>query len=195
MPKNEVTFEQVIACVRRRLLDGGVRIAEAPTLFQHVWWPNSPSFEARLASDYGIYSGPEQLNEEFDMEVMAIQECLEETGYVPDFENWQLSEGPAGRVYSSLNTRAMALSVWERIAFPLRRRGDVVYRICAPRDVLGRPLIDALIVDDFVRGISLQSANDKIDLARLKSSLVLWKRVAGAGIVASVFLLVALVLV
>lgn len=196
MPKNEVTFQEVIACVRQRLSDEGIRIAETPTLFQHVWWPSSPTFEIQLSSDYGMNSGPEYLNEEFDTEVKAIQECLEESGYVPDFEKWQLSEGPAGRVYSSLNTRAMALSVWERIAYPLRRRGDVVYRICAPREILGgRPLIDAVIVDDFVRGISLQSAHDKIEFSQLKSSLILWRRVACAGIVTAVFLLLAIVLV
>jgi len=191
--KNDATFENVISGVRHQLSDEGVRIAETPTPFNLAWWPNSPSVTEQLLSDYGVPSGPKQLTEEFDAEVKAIHERLDELGHVPEVAKWQKTKDQnARRMYASLNQRAEALSVWEHIAFPLRRRGDVVFRISAPRDVLGgRPLVDALHVDDFIRGVSLQTVRDKLELARLHRHLSLWRLAAGAGAAAVLFLVLA----
>lgn len=190
MRKNVATFANVIDCVRHQISDDGVRIAEAPTLFALAWWPNSPDIAEQLLSDYGVPSGPKQLTEEFDAEVKAIHECLDKQGHAPGVAKWQKTKNQnARRMYASLNQRAEALTVWGHTAFPFRRRGDVVFRISAPREVHGgSPVIDALPVDDFIRGVSLQTVRDQLELVRLHKHLNLWRLVAGAGIVAVLFL-------
>ncbi len=190
MRKNDVTFANVIDGVRRQLSDEGGRIAEAPTPFNLAWWPNSLGVNEQILSDYGVPSEPEHLTEEFDAEVKAIHECLDKLGHAPGVAKWQKTKDQnARRTYASLNQQAEALSVWEHIAFPLRRGGDVVFRISAPREVLGaRPLVDALPVDDFIRGVSSQTVRDKLELARLHKLLRLWRLAVGVGIVAVLFL-------
>jgi hypothetical protein len=67
-----------------------------------------------------------------------------------------------------------------------------VFHLSAPREVLGgRPLVDALQVDDFIRGISAQAAQDKLDLARLQRRLKFWRLTAGLSVVAMVLLVFA----
>jgi hypothetical protein len=83
-------------------------------------------------------------------------------------------------MYGSMNQRAVALDVWEQIAFPLRRRGDIIYRICAPREVLGgTPIVDAVATDEFIRGVSSATARYAQELARLRRRLRMW-RLSGA---------------
>jgi len=146
-----------------------------------------------LKSDYGISSGPTQLNEEFDAEVKAIHECLDKLGHIPRFANWQNTKDQNARLmYKALNQRADALYIWEHIAFPLRRRGDILFRISAPREVLGgRPIVDALLVDDFIRRVSSHTVRDKQELIRLRKQLNMWKLVAGVGMVIVLFLVFA----
>lgn len=189
MRKNDVTFANVIADVRRQLSDNGIRIADTPISFSDAWWQNSPSMaqypEQQLKSDHGIPSGPKQLNEEFDAEVKAIHECLDRFERLPRFAKWQETKDPNARLmYKSLNQRADALQIWEHIAFPLRRRGDIVFRIFAPRQVLGgAPMIGALHVDDFIRGVSSHTVRDKHEIARLRKQLNVWKIIAAGAIV------------
>ena len=83
MRKNVVTFENIIDCVRRQVSDEGARVAEIPIPFSLTWWPNSPDVSQQLMSDYGISSGPEQLDKEFDAEVSANHECLDKLEHVP----------------------------------------------------------------------------------------------------------------
>jgi hypothetical protein len=141
-------------------------------------------------SDYSVLSGPKKLTEDFDAEVKAIHEALDEFGHAPGFANWQKTSIPAANLmYASLNQRAKALSVWEHIAFPIRRVGDFVFHLSAPREVLGgRPLVDALQVDEFIRGISVQAAQDKVDLAQLQRQLKFWRLAAGLSVAVVVLL-------
>src|SRR6266566_328645 len=142
-----VTFRDVIADVSCQLSDNGVRISEVPAEFNHAWWPNSPSvlekFPDQLKSDYGISSGPTQLNEEFDAEVKAIHECLDKLGHVPRFANWQNTKDQNARLmYKALNQRADALYIWDHIAFPLRRRGDILFEFRHPaKSLVEGPLL------------------------------------------------------
>ena len=184
--------KNLIECVRRRLSDEGKRIAAAPIPFNHAWWPHDyPDVKERLLSDYGVPSGPTLLNGEFDAEVKAIHECLDKLGHVPNFAEWQKSDD-ARRLFSPMNQRSVALSVWEDIAFPLRRIGDVVFRVSAPRDVMtGRPIIDALPVDDFIRSVSSQSVRDKQEIARLHTHLRWWRTVAVSAGAAALLIAIA----
>lgn len=143
--RTEIRFKDVIEDVRCQLLDDGRRIADAPAAFYLAWWPRSAAevrFLQQLPSDHRLTVGPKELDEEFAAEVNAIYKCLNSRGYNPKFAEWQrrgeLAEAEA-KLEKSMNQRATALSLWEQITFPLRRRGDVVFRIQAPRDIFGSP--------------------------------------------------------
>ena len=57
---------------------------------------------------------------------------------------------------AAADRRARALKLWEQVAFPYRRRGAVVYRIFAPRDIFGSPIVDAMSLDEFIWHISFK---------------------------------------
>ena len=58
----------------------------------------------------------------------------------------------------------------------MRRLGEQVFRILAPRDAMGSPIVQAIHVDEYVRGVSIRSAKDA---ARLDASPGM--SAAGAG--------------
>jgi hypothetical protein len=127
--------------------------------------------------------------------VKAIHECLNAHGYNPALAEWQRFESgdeaaeAATQMYKSLNQRSTAISLWEQIAFPLRRLGDIVFRIRAPRDVFGTPIIEAVLVDDFIRGVSLHTVSDKQKISRLQKRLTAWKLIAAGASAGAVLLL------
>jgi hypothetical protein len=185
--KKQNTITNLISDVRRQLSDEGVRISEAPTLFDLAWWPSSPAamekFVHHIYSDYGL-SGVKPLNNDFFAEVSAIQDVLKK--WSPATQTGDALEDARNTVEADTNRRARAMSLWEKIAFPVRRSGDIVFRIRAPRDIFGTPIIEALLADDFIRGVSIQTAKDKAQIARLKKSLNLWKFIAAAGAAAAI---------
>jgi hypothetical protein len=74
-----------------------------------------------------------------------------------------------------LNTQADALGIWDKIAIPIRRRGDLVFRILAPRDVMGSPIVEALPVDHYIRGVSVKTAEDAASINHLTEMLNRWR--------------------
>jgi mRNA-degrading endonuclease toxin of MazEF toxin-antitoxin module len=75
----------------------------------------------------------------------------------------------------SLNTEGDAFGIWDKIGIPIRRRGEVVFRIRAPRDVTGSPVIQDLHVDCYIRGVSIKTADDAACLAHLTGRLTGWR--------------------
>jgi hypothetical protein len=130
-----------------------------------------------------LATGLEELRTEFSAEVKAIQDSLTDSGYVPHFAKWQRTKNVHGQaLYKSMNIRSTALSLWEQIAFPIRQHGDYVFRIWAPREVLGGlPIIHAVPIGRFARGAALQMAEDAHELAELRQHLRLWRWIAGAA--------------
>jgi hypothetical protein len=185
--KKQKTITDLIADVRRKLSDDGVRIFEAPTLFSLAWWPRSPTameqFVHHIYSGCGL-SGVKDLNKDFFAEVSAIQDVLKKCSQAT--QTGDALEDARNTVRADTNRRARAMSLWEQIAFPLRRYGDIVFRIRALRDIFGTPIIEALLTDDFIRGVSIQTAKDKGQIARLKKSLNLWKFIAAASAAAAI---------
>jgi hypothetical protein len=53
--------------------------------------------------------------------------------------------------------------------YPLRVRGDLVFRIVAPRDVFGAPHVEAILVDEYIRGVPSQTARDSWKLIDCRS--------------------------
>ncbi len=141
------------------------------------WWPSEPDFQTQLLSDFGISSSSLEIESEFQEEILAIKKALDELGHVSESADyWQKGKSDAGhRLMLGLSQLAEALNVWDEIGVPIRRRGDIVFRIRAQRDVLGSPIISALPVDFYVRCVSQKTAEDAIEIAQLRKHLAWWR--------------------
>jgi hypothetical protein len=188
---NDPTYADVIAAARSRVGMSESRFAEEPQPFRATWWPGAPTFEQQLLSDYGVETPMPDLSKDFFEEVAAIRDSLKELGHKVQLAGWQKSGLEAGeRMIEGLNRHAQALGFWDELCFPVRRRGDLVFRIQSPRDAMGTPIIQALGVDDYVRGTTIRTARAAVELAALAKSRDRW-RVAAA--ILGFVLLVALV--
>jgi len=129
------------------------------------------------------------LEKEFREELQAIRETLDQLGHEPELADWQKSSSDAGRrVMQSLNQSAEALNIWDQIGVPIRRRGSTVFRIWAPRDVMGSPIIKTLPIDAFLIGAAEQTATDRIEIDRFKKLFENWR-------IAAIILAIILVLI
>jgi hypothetical protein len=171
-----MTYEAVITRVREKLGCGSERISDAPTALRWSWWPDKSNLQDGPLSDYGVGASFHPLENEFREEVLAIRETLDEQRHEPKLANWQKGSDGAGRkMMQSLNQVAAALEVWENIGVPIRRRNEVVFRIWAPRDVMGSPIIKSVQTDAFINGVAEQTAKDLIEIERLKKILEKWR--------------------
>jgi hypothetical protein len=110
------SYEAIISRVRERLACGEDRIADAPASFRWSWWPNEPSFQDQLLSDYGIDGHFTTLESEFREEIQAISETLDELEHEPGVADWQKSpDEVVQRGWKSLTQRSAALSIWDQI--------------------------------------------------------------------------------
>lgn len=172
----KMTDEALITRVQGKLGCGPERISDMPTALRWSWWPDKPDLQDELLSDYGVNPTLRALENEFREEVRAIRETLDEQGHEPKLANWQKGSDGAGRkVMQSLNQVAEALDVWGEIGVPIRRRDEVVFRIWAPRDVMGSPIIKSFQVDMFINGVAEQTAKGLIEIERLKKILEKWR--------------------
>jgi hypothetical protein len=204
MQKRDQTFPYIIKDVRHRLCDDGARIAESPSQFGGVWWPcdpwgdplkdygNSQYLNAQLNSDFAVPHGSKELVDEFKAELKAIHECLDNSPDAKKKLNWtNAGDNDGQNIIAAMNNAALELRVWDQIAFPLRRRGDLLFRIFPPRDVAGAPIVAAVPVDEFIRGSSLQSLGDRMEIGQLRRQLTRWRFATGA--IAAVFLIVLII--
>lgn len=190
--RSQVTYQQIITAARSRLEDSEARIADVPCPFRATWWPGSPSFKQHLLSDYGVSTSVPELEKAFYDELGAIRESLKDAGHTPALAGWQKgSTGAARKMMMSLNTQADALGIWDEIGFPIRRRGDVAFRILAPHDAMGSPLVQTVHIDDYIRGVSTKTAEDAACIGRLTKQLNRW-RLASISLGGIVILLVVI---
>ena len=174
--RTEVTFEQIVTDVRSKLKDDGARIADAPRPFRKTWWPGATGFGQELLSDYGVPTSFPEIERDFYDEVSAIRDSLKHAGHKPTLAEWQKVSIDAGRrLMTSLNLRVDALSVWDKIAIPVRRRGDLVFRILAPRDVTGSPIVQTLHIDHYIRGVSIETAENAACISGLTKKVSRWR--------------------
>lgn len=170
------TYSEIMVAVQSRLNCGRERIADAPVGFRWTRSPSSPSLEARLLSDYGVSSNEPELKRQFRDEIAAITEALKGLGYRPKLTNWQKRASEARqRLMTSMNVAAEPLGLWDEISVPVRRKGDLAYRILAPRDVLGSPTINAIPVDVYIREVCEQIAKDSVEKAQLQQRTNRWR--------------------
>lgn len=173
---NTPTYAEIISTIRSKLNCGRDRIADTPVGFRWTYWPTTPTFEAQLLSDYGIPSENPELEESFRAEVTAIRETLEELGYEPKLAKWQRGDSePGRRLMKSMNLAAEALNLWDEIGVPVRFKNGLVYRIVAPRDVLGSPIVDAAPPEVYVREVCEQTARDALEKELLKRRAARWR--------------------
>jgi hypothetical protein len=175
MSNSVPTYADLIARLRAELPDGHSRFSPIPVDFLRTWWPSQdePStFVEGLNSDYGQETGPPEVTAAYDAEVKAIRECMASLD-----PNELKDDDPSSRVNRQVNRIAQAISFWEEIAFPIRRIGDRVYRIIAPRDALnGRPIVKEMSADDYIRGSTAISAVNRAELIKLKEQVGFYKR-------------------
>ena len=126
---NQITYKQIITAVRSRLEGGQETIADVPCPFRETWWPETPDFQTQPSSELEKW-----IYEVFSEEVKAIRGSLKDTGYEPELAEWQKGSTRAARnLWTSTNIQAAALGFWEEIVIPVRRRGDLIFHILAPR--------------------------------------------------------------
>jgi hypothetical protein len=173
------TFDQVIKAVHAALHDGDDRIAESPHAFRGTWWPSEPTLQQQLLSDHGVPSPLPEIEEQFREEVAAIRESLNAFQVDPGLADWQKGGSEPGRLMMrSLNIQGMALDLWEQIALPVRRFGAVVVRIRAPGDVMGSPILHALPIDEYIRGVSAKTSDDVAQVEALQRRVEQWRTAA-----------------
>ena len=176
MSENGFTYESVITRVRDKLRCGAERISDERIVFRWSWWPSRPDLQDELLSDYGQATRFSVLEKEFREEIDAIRETLDELAHESELADSQKSSrGAEQSMMKSLNQIAEALSIWDQIGVPIRRRGDIVFRIWAPRDVMGSPIIKALPIDTFINCVAEQSVSDRIEIERVKTSRQRWR--------------------
>lgn len=174
-----ITYEDIIYRVRKKLGCGAERISDAPAPFRWSWWPYKPNIVAELLSDYGMETGFPDLEKEFYEEIKAIEETLNELGWKPRVVKKQQNVPEyLSKINQSIKIRAEAMSIWEEIAVPTRRRGEIIFRIWPPRDLLGSPIIHALPIDAVLISVTKQSAEDRIEIERLRKLLQKWQAIA-----------------
>lgn len=191
-PESNVTYEDIINRVRAKLGCGAERISNAPAPFRWSWWPYEPDIIAQLLSDHGLDTEFPDLEKEFYEEVRAIRETLDELGWEPISPRMRRNhpkrhstiELPASffAFQKEIDLHATALILWQEIAVPIRRRGEFVFRIWPPRDLMGSPIIQVLPLSTFLVNVVRQSAEDRREAYHLKDQLGKWK--AGATILA-----------
>ena len=182
------TYQEVVEVIQERLEDGVRRISDVPCVFRRTWWPEGPSVEQCLLSDYSMPTASPDLDKIFREEVNAISEFLEKI----DRDSQQGEAEPAKNIMASVNGQAKALGIWDNIAFPIRREGDIVFRILAPRDVMGSPIIQKLHVDDYIRGASMRTARDAAHSDMIERQLRRWRT---ASLVLGLLLLLGVILI
>lgn len=158
--------------------DGNRRFVDTNVSLRLSWFPEmlSPEFSDELMSDHGVSAEERSFSSEFFEEVNAITDLLGKNNITSELAEWQKTGMAAvERMYQGLNRRAMALSIWNWYAIPLRLKGKTVYRIWAPRDVTGTPIIKALPLNDFLSLVAQETAKDKIELARYRGKIKRWQ--------------------
>jgi hypothetical protein len=177
MKTKDASLDSLIKCLRQDLHSADIA-AEAMPL-NLAWWPDRLQTVVGLMAEDGIIEGPEAIVAEFNREVRTIQNYLDKIERGPDKRRPQdySNEELVNSTLYQFDQRQRALRIWEQIAFPIRRSGDVVFRIR-----VGTSMIEAMPTDEFIRGACIQTTRNHQEMARLIHHLRFWRIVAALGI-------------
>jgi hypothetical protein len=168
-----------IDSVIKALPDGNRRLTHTPTHLSLSWFPDelAPHFGEEIMSDYGMPTEHTDLEADFNKEVDAIKQWLEDNNVEGKLLDYEKSDIPSVRkMFESIDRRSQAISLWNRYAIPLRIKKNWVYRIWAPRDIYGSPMIKRIRIEEFIMLVAEKTSEDRITLFRLKKRLRAWKR-------------------
>ena len=183
--------EQDIEAIRSALRDGQERLVWSPVSLGVSWFSLQPSDDEQLMSNYGVGAFDPDFAHVFEEEVRAVQGYLEDAPDEVGVADPAAHQSPAAlALMKSLNVRARAISIWERIAVPIRIKDGRAYRIWAPRDVLGTPIVKSVPISAFVVDVCRKTAEDHVVILQLQQRLVIWR---AAAVLLGVFLLLRFV--
>lgn len=183
-------YSEVARSASAKLPKGDQRLAPAPSDLRRCFWPTQITLENEIVSNYGTDSQHAELQTDFADEVEAIRLALR--------EHWEESspndptpdpEDSKERLLRGIDEKAAALSVWDQIGLPLRRKGDMLYHLTAPRDVMGKAIIRQMAVDEFLNFVAYETAETRIEIERLTRHLAAWRLAAIVAVVAVAFLM------
>ena len=148
--------------------DGNNRFINSKVSLRFTWFPLIEDFNDRFSSNYAVTEDlKDEILSEFYTEIKTINEILLRFNIKPKLADWQKSDSEAVQnVYYGLNRNAMAFSIWDSFAVPLRLYGENVYRIWTPHDVMGSPIIKSIPLRHFIQLTALKTAEDNLLIAK-----------------------------
>lgn len=171
-----LNYEHIIERVRKKLGCGTERISERPASLSWSWWPYEQAIEIEGVTDHGLASSISKIKEEFQGEVQAIRDVLDEL----ELESG-ISEKPKSAeetVKQSAEKTAKSHEIWDRIGAPIRRRGNTVFGIWAPNDVSGSPTAHGMPIDEYLWSMAEVVAKDRVQFTKLEKRAERWIAIA-----------------
>ncbi len=163
-------IEQLIASFP----DGDKRFIDSEFPLRKSWFPIEPELIDDLNSDYGVVNKVTRLSSDFFKEVEVICNLLGAENIQQEIDrsketnlNNRLVQSIKG-IRQGMNIRGKALAIWNWYAIPLRLKGKTLYRIWAPRDIFGEPIIKSMPLLDFLSLVSIKTAKYDIETTRLQ---------------------------
>jgi hypothetical protein len=175
----DLTF--VIEEAIRRLPNGNSRLRLSAYPLSHACLSgfNNPDISERLSSDYGMPSGNEEVEKEYNEEILTIEKIMEEAQVPIKLAKWQKGSksDAADGLYKSLNRHAYTIQIWDWYAIPWRFKNGFVHLIWSPHDVMGSPIIRSYPVSDFLGGMSTKLESHFKERDKVVIQLSFWKNI------------------
>lgn len=163
----------------RRLPNGETRLSVTnfPLNYACLSSLYAPDFQERLASDYGVPAGNDEIEREYYEEITTIEKIMEETDVPITLADWQSGSKleSAERMYKGLNRRAYAIQMWDWYGIPWRFHNGAVHLIWSPHDVMGSPIIHSYPPSVFLRGLAEGLEKQHCQAEKEARQLNFWK--------------------
>jgi hypothetical protein len=168
MSENKLNYNEIIQYVRKKLNCGADRITTDPYFSRNNWWPQPLDIQDKISSDHGFSVKFKEIEYEFNEEFNAILEIVRQKDPKNDS-----SEDIIMRTAEQIAT---ALNIWDQIGVPIRRRGDILYRIWAPEQIIGgTPIIKACHIENFIHEAERKINSNKHTINNLMKKLENYK--------------------
>ncbi len=183
------------------LEDGERRLVIADYCVRGTWFPVQPGTGDEIGdlvlSGAGILEGntsddANEIRNEVSEELDAIQALILKDKYPIEPEP---GEGNSTEyLKDTISAWSIATTIWDWAAVQIRKRGDRVYRVWTPSDLMGPIVVRSLDVDDYVFLAGLKTAEDSAQIDTLservafRSKLCIWLAIGLAGSVLIQFL-------
>ena len=161
--------------IAKNIDNGELRLINTEFSLHDSWFPDSSiGFGEILLSNYGVSEGDTEIQKQFFKEVKAIRKWIDEN----DTSTYR------SPIDSGMIRQSLAFEIWDDYAVPLRWKGESIYRIWPPQDVMGSPTIKSVSIDEFLAFIALKSVHVEAKIESLNNQLSKWRN--GAVILAIV---------